>query len=103
MPDASKSDHIVVDFATLRALSEEIEGIIKGLAERLDGLYTRTEKVVLTWNGEARDMFVDSLDKWDRSMQDLEAAQRWLHEVVVNGHVNYDAAHRAVLRGWGGG
>ncbi|MBB5939603.1 WXG100 family type VII secretion target [Streptomyces zagrosensis] len=83
----SDSEHIVVNFSTLRTLSEEIEGILKDLAEKLDALYVRTEKVVLTWNGEARDMFVDSLDNWDRSVQDLEAAQRWLHEVVVTGHV----------------
>ncbi|MER5729654.1 WXG100 family type VII secretion target [Streptomyces sp. NPDC002138] len=100
MPD---DDRITVDFATLRRLSGELESILKTLNEKLDGLYERTTKVVLTWDGEARDAFVDELDKWDRSAQDLVAAQAWLHEVVVKGHLNYDAANRSVLRGWGGG
>ena len=34
---------------------------------------------------------------------DLKATQAWLHEVVVNGHLNYAAANRSVLEGWGGG
>ncbi|MGC9378322.1 hypothetical protein [Streptomyces sp. MH13] len=39
--------------------------------------------------------------EWDRSAADLQAAQAWLHDVVVNGEINYAAAHRAVLRNWG--
>ncbi|KIF68382.1 hypothetical protein HY68_06680 [Streptomyces sp. AcH 505] len=98
MPD---DDHIKVSFATLRELAGELEDILKQLNQRLDSLYDRTEKVVLSWDGQARDAFVDELDTWDRSMQDLQAAQAWLHEVVTTGHANYAAAHRAVLRGWG--
>lgn len=95
-------DNISVDFTTLRELSGQLERILKEVNGRLNSLYDRTEKVVLTWEGDAREMFVESLDRWDRSLEDLEGAQRWLHDVVVNGHVNYDAAHKAVLRGWGG-
>ncbi|WP_328583244.1 WXG100 family type VII secretion target [Streptomyces sp. NBC_00370] len=98
MPD---DDHIKVSFATLRELAGELEDILKQLNQRLDSLYDRTEKVVLSWDGQARDAFVDEFDTWDRSMQDLQAAQAWLHEVVTTGHANYAAAHRAVLRGWG--
>lgn len=94
-------DYIGVNFTTLRELTEELEDILKQLNERLETLYDRTEKVVLSWKGEARDTFVDELDKWDRQMQDLQAAQAWLHEVVTTGHANYAEAHRAVLRGWG--
>lgn len=98
MPD---DDHIKVSFPALRELAGELEDILKQLNQRLDSLYDRTEKVVLSWDGQARDAFVDELDTWDRSMQDLQAAQAWLHEVVTTGHANYAAAHRAVLRGWG--
>ncbi|WP_030542613.1 WXG100 family type VII secretion target [Streptomyces albus] len=98
----SGDDHIEVGFATLRSVSSELEGILKDLNRGLESLYERTEEVVLSWEGEARDMFVDSLDRWDRSLQDLEGAQRWLHEVVTTGHINYSAAHQAVLRGWRG-
>ncbi|MFE6697802.1 WXG100 family type VII secretion target [Streptomyces sp. NPDC057718] len=94
-------DHIGVSFSTLRDLAGELEDILKQLNEKLETLYGRTEKVVLTWEGEARNTFVDELDKWDRQMQDLQAAQAWLHDVVTTGHSNYAAAHQAVLRGWG--
>lgn len=94
-------EHITVNFATLQRLSGDLEDILKKLNERLDLLYGRVEKLVLTWEGEAREVFVDELDKWDRSAQDLQAAQAWLHEVVTKGHINYAAAHQAVLRGWG--
>ncbi|RSS35284.1 WXG100 family type VII secretion target [Streptomyces sp. WAC08241] len=94
---------MAVDFATLRHLSVELEDVLRTLNGKLGQLYERVEKTVLTWEGEARDVFVDELDKWDLSAQDLEAAQAWLHEVVVNGHVTYAAAHKAVLRGWGAG
>lgn len=100
MPD--HDDRITVDFNTLRRLSGELETILKTLNEKLDDLYDRTEKAVLSWDGEARDAFIDQLDKWDRSAQDLKAAQAWLREVVVTGHLNYDAANRSVLQGWGG-
>lgn len=96
-------DHIGVSFGTLQGLTRELEDILRLLNERLEALYSRTEKVALSWEGEARDAFVDELDRWDRQMQDLEAAQKWLHEVVTTGHSNYSAAHRAVLRGWGAG
>ncbi|MEV7955951.1 WXG100 family type VII secretion target [Streptomyces sp. NPDC058316] len=97
----SDDDHIAVDFPTLRNLSADLEEILVKLDEKLTLLYDRAENVVLTWDGEARRTFVDELDKWDRSAQDLQAAQAWLHEIVVTGHTNYVAAHRAVLRGWG--
>lgn len=93
-------DHIGVRFGTLRSLTEELEDVLQQLNKRLDNLYTRTEKVVLTWEGEARNTFVDTLDRWDLEMQDLQAAQRWLHEIATTGQANYSAAHLAVLRGW---
>lgn len=94
-------DHIGVNFGTLGDLATELEDILKQLDSKLETLYQRTEKVVLAWDGEARDAFVDELDQWDRQMRDLQAAQKWLHEVVTNGQANYGSAHRAVLRGWG--
>lgn len=97
----SDDGEIAVNFATLQRLAGEMEDILQDLTAKLETLYGRSERVVLTWQGEAREMFVDTLDRWDRSMQDLEGAERWLHDVVVNGHVNYHAAHKAVLRGWG--
>ncbi|MFD7323216.1 WXG100 family type VII secretion target [Streptomyces sp. NPDC059875] len=96
-------DYIGVSFSTLREAAGELEDILRQLNQRLETLYGRTEKVVLTWRGEAREAFVEELDQWDKQMQDLQAAQAWLHEVVTTGHANYAAAHRAVLRGWGAG
>lgn len=90
-----------IDLGTLKHLSEQLELILKDLNRQLEDLFTRTEKVVLSWEGEARDTCVDHLDRWDLAMQDLEGAQRWLHQMVTTGHLNYAAAHRAVLRGWG--
>ncbi|WP_338900595.1 hypothetical protein WBG99_15410 [Streptomyces sp. TG1A-60] len=55
----------------------------------------------MTW--AAREVFVDKLDEWDRSAEDLQAAQKWLHECATTSHINYAAAHQAVLRGWGAG
>ncbi|TQK52438.1 WXG100 family type VII secretion target [Streptomyces sp. SLBN-118] len=95
-------DYIGVNFATLREAAGELEDILKQLNQRLETLYNRTEKVVLTWKGDAREAFVEELDQWDKQMEDLQATQAWLHEVVTTGHANYAAAHRAVLRGWGG-
>ncbi|WP_019354899.1 WXG100 family type VII secretion target [Streptomyces sp. AA1529] len=103
MSGAHNDDDLAVDFATLKRLSSEMEDILADLTEKLETLWTRSEKVVSHWEGEAREVCVDVLDRWDRSMQDLEGAQRWLHDVVTNGHVNYVSAHRAVLRGWGDG
>ncbi|MFI6093817.1 WXG100 family type VII secretion target [Streptomyces sp. NPDC051218] len=94
-------DRIAVTFATLQSLSGDLEDILRKLNEKLDALYPRVEKVVLSWEGETREAFIDKLDEWDKSAQDLEAAQAWLHDIVVNGHVNYATAHKAVLRGWG--
>ncbi|MGW3728902.1 WXG100 family type VII secretion target [Streptomyces sp. NPDC000851] len=94
-------DHITVSFTTLKELAAELEDILKNLNDRLDELYDRVVPVVLSWEGEAREVFVDKLDEWDRSAQDLQAAQKWLHEIVTSGHINYAAAHQAVLRGWG--
>ncbi|TLQ44992.1 WXG100 family type VII secretion target [Streptomyces marianii] len=99
----SDDDRITVDFATLQRLSGALEEILKALNEKLDLLYERAKKAVLSWDGEAREAFIDELDKWDRSAQDLRAAQAWLHEVVVKGHLNYAAANKSVLQGWGGG
>ncbi|GCB45610.1 WXG100 family type VII secretion target [Streptomyces sp. NL15-2K] len=102
MPTGPASDdHIAVTFSTLHDLATDLEDILKKLNERLDGLYDRVVPVVLSWEGETRDAFVDKLDEWDRSAQDLQAAQKWLHEYVTTGHTNYAAAHQAVLRGWG--
>lgn len=99
----SDDDRITVDFATLQRLSGDLEEILKDLNEKLELLYERAKKAVLSWDGEARQAFIDELDKWDRSAQDLKAAQAWLHEVVVKGHLNYAAANKSVLQGWGGG
>ncbi|MGW7454144.1 WXG100 family type VII secretion target [Streptomyces sp. NPDC054787] len=99
----SEDDRITVDFATLQRLSGDLEAILKDLNEKLELLYERAKKAVLSWDGEARQAFIDELDKWDRSAQDLKAAQAWLHEVVVKGHLNYAAANKSVLQGWGGG
>ena len=101
MPTTADDGHITVTFATLHDLATELEGILKQLNHKLEDLYERVEPVVLSWKGEAREIFVDKLDEWDRSAQDLQAAQKWLHAYVTTGHTNYAAAHRAVLRGWG--
>ncbi|MFB7371145.1 WXG100 family type VII secretion target [Streptomyces sp. NPDC056222] len=100
MPD---EDRITVNFATLQRLSGDLEEILRALNEKLDTLYGRATKVVLSWDGEAREAFIDELDKWSRSADDLKAAQAWLQEVVVKGHLNYAAANKSVLEGWGGG
>ncbi|MFJ9344744.1 WXG100 family type VII secretion target [Streptomyces sp. NPDC101733] len=97
----SGDDGISVDFATQQKLAGDLEAILKTLNEQLDVLYERAEKVVLTWDGEARQAFIDQLDRWDRSAQDLVATQAWLHDIVVNGHHSYANAHKAVLHGWG--
>ncbi|MEW2135803.1 WXG100 family type VII secretion target [Streptomyces sp. NPDC005409] len=97
----SGDDGISVDFATQQKLAGDLEAILKTLNEQLDVLYERAEKVVLTWDGEARQSFIDQLDRWDRSAQDLVATQAWLHDIVVKGHHSYVNAHKAVLRGWG--
>ncbi|MEV5429771.1 WXG100 family type VII secretion target [Streptomyces sp. NPDC052701] len=94
-------DRITVSFATLHELAIELEDILRKLNGKLDDLYDRVVPVVLSWEGEAREVFVDKLDEWDRSAQDLQAAQKWLHDIVTTGHTNYAAAHQAVLRGWG--
>ncbi|MDH6227824.1 WXG100 family type VII secretion target [Streptomyces sp. MJP52] len=104
MPTGSTDDgHITVSFATLSELAAELEDILKKLNSSLDDLHDRVVPVVLSWEGEAREVFVDKLDEWDRSAQDLQAAQKWLHECAITSHVNYAAAHQAVLRGWGAG
>ncbi|MFD5146020.1 WXG100 family type VII secretion target [Streptomyces sp. NPDC058401] len=100
MPD---EDRITVDFATLQRLSGDLEEILGVLNDKLDVLYGQAAKAVLSWEGEARETFIDELDAWSRSADDLKAAQAWLHEVVVKGHLNYAAANRSVLEGWGGG
>ncbi|MBL3670394.1 WXG100 family type VII secretion target [Streptomyces sp. M2CJ-2] len=97
----SDGDHITVSLAGLRELAGELEDILKKLNDKLDDLYDRAVPVVLSWEGEAREVFVDKLDEWDRSAQDLQAAQKWLHACATTSHVNYTAAHQAVLRGWG--
>lgn len=99
---AAPGEYISVSFAALQELAGDLEDILKKLNSKLDGLHDRVVPVVLSWEGEARDVFVDKLDEWDRSAQDLQAAQKWLHEVVTSGQSGYAAAHQAVLRGWGG-
>ncbi|MFC5201273.1 WXG100 family type VII secretion target [Streptomyces kaempferi] len=100
-PGDAADDHIAVSFTTLHEAAAELEDVLNKLNDRLDDLYDRAVPVVLSWEGEAREVFVDKLDEWDRSAQDLQAAQKWLHTYVTTGHTNYAAAHRAVLRGWG--
>ncbi|MEU3553305.1 WXG100 family type VII secretion target [Streptomyces fragilis] len=100
---ADSGDRISVAFSSLEELAGELEDILRQLNSKLGELYERVQPVVLSWEGEAREVFVDKLDDWDRSAQDLEAAQKWLHELVVTGRTNYMLAHQAVLRGWGAG
>ncbi|QNE74344.1 WXG100 family type VII secretion target [Streptomyces finlayi] len=72
MPD---EDRITVNFATLQQLSGDLEGILRVLNEKLDTLYERTAKAMLSWDGEAREAFIDELDKWSHSAGDLKATQ----------------------------
>ncbi|PZT69258.1 WXG100 family type VII secretion target [Streptomyces sp. SW4] len=103
MSTGSESDeYISVSFTALQELAGDLEDILKKLNSKLDGLYDRVVPVVLSWQGETREVFVEKLDEWDRSAQDLQLAQKWLHEVVTTGHSGFTAAHLAVLRGWGG-
>ncbi|MEU8971429.1 WXG100 family type VII secretion target [Streptomyces monashensis] len=99
MSTGAEDAHITVSFATLHELAGELEDILKHLNRKLDDLYRRAEPVVLSWKGEAREIFIEKLDEWDHSAQDLQAAQKWLHAYVTTGHANYAAAHEAVLRG----
>ncbi|MHB9857992.1 WXG100 family type VII secretion target [Streptomyces sp. YIM S03343] len=102
MSDGTVSgEQITVSFGALQELATDLEDILKKLNEKLEELYGRVEPVVLSWTGEAREVFVEKLDEWERSAQDLEAAQKWLHDFVTTGRLNYAAAHQAVLRGWG--
>ncbi|GAA4028785.1 WXG100 family type VII secretion target [Streptomyces plumbiresistens] len=98
---SAPDEDISVSFDALTELAADLQDILKQLNGKLDDLYDQVVPVVLSWQGETRDVFVDKLDEWDRSAQDLQAAQTWLHEVVTSGHSGYAAAHLAVLRGWG--
>ncbi|MFE4049554.1 WXG100 family type VII secretion target [Streptomyces sp. YIM B13518] len=99
--EPSGDDRITVSFASLQELAGELEDILKKLNDKVDDLYGRVVPVVLSWEGQAREVFVDKLDEWDRSAQDLQAAQKWLHACATTSQANYTAAHQAVLRGWG--
>ena len=99
---SAEGDYIAVSFGTLEHLTVELDDILKQLNGQLNDLYTRLVPVVASWQGEAREVFLRELDKWDTSARDLQAAHKWLHEVVTSGHRGYAAAHSAVLRGWGG-
>ncbi|MEU0342462.1 hypothetical protein ABZ092_26755 [Streptomyces bobili] len=67
MPTGSTDDgHITVSFATLRELAAELEDILKKRNGSLDELHDRVVPVVLSWEGEAREVFVEKLDEWDR-------------------------------------
>ncbi|OIJ65448.1 WXG100 family type VII secretion target [Streptomyces mangrovisoli] len=100
--DSPEGDRTTVSFGTLEHLTAELDDILKQLDGRLEDLYRRLKPVVASWQGEAREVFLQELDKWDTSARDLQAAQAWLHEAVTSGHRGYAAAHGAVLRGWGG-
>ena len=50
-------DHIAVSFSTLHELAVELEDILKKLNGKLDDLYDCVEPVVLSWKGEAREIF----------------------------------------------
>ncbi|GHF91050.1 WXG100 family type VII secretion target [Streptomyces griseosporeus] len=100
--DSAEYDYIAVSFGTLEHLTAELDDILRQLDGQLEDLYTRLAPVVASWRGEARDVFLGELDAWDASARDLQAAQKWLHEVVTSAHLGYAAAHRAVMRGWGG-
>ncbi|MDI3417933.1 WXG100 family type VII secretion target [Streptomyces luteolus] len=97
----SDDGHITVDFAKLRDVSIELEDILRQLNGRLQTLYDKVEPIVLAWEGQTREIFVDKLDEWDHSAQDLQAAQTRLHAIVTHGQANYSSAQQAVLRGWG--
>ncbi|MGV9313096.1 WXG100 family type VII secretion target [Streptomyces sp. NPDC003691] len=104
MPTGSADDsRITVSFADLFELAAELEDIVAKLNSSLDDLHDRVVPVVLAWEGEAREVFVEKLDEWDRSAQDLQAVQKWLHECATTSNINYAAAHQTVLRGWGAG
>ncbi|MGV4985044.1 WXG100 family type VII secretion target [Streptomyces sp. NPDC001709] len=98
---SAEDDYIAVSFGTLEHLTAELDDILKQLDGQLEDLYARLAPVVASWQGETREVFLRELDKWDTSARDLQAAHKWLHEVVTSGHRGYAAAHRAVLRGWG--
>ncbi|MFD5554821.1 WXG100 family type VII secretion target [Streptomyces sp. NPDC127068] len=56
MPSAAGDDRITVRLADLQRLAGELEDIIGKLNERLDELHDRVVPVVLSWDGEAREV-----------------------------------------------
>ncbi len=93
---------IGADLATLETVSGEISDMLKELTQHLGAVHAQAERVVNTWQGEARDACKEALDRWNASIGELKSAQENLHDIVVTGHANYRAAGSALVRGWGG-
>ena len=101
MTTGAGDDHITAHLATLQQLAGDLEDILKQLNGRLDDLYDRVTRSCCPGGARPARCSSTSWRSGTGQPQDLQAAQKWLHEVVTTGHTNYAAAHRAVLRGWG--
>ncbi len=62
---------IKITYGTVTAAAQDIRSTAKDLESQLNALSARVEKVVATWEGDARDAYRAKQKGWDTNVQGL--------------------------------
>jgi early secretory antigenic target protein ESAT-6 len=67
MPDGS----IKVDYATIHGAADDCSSTVKQLGSQFDQLKSDLNPLITTWEGDAKDAYLNAQKQWDDKFADL--------------------------------
>jgi len=85
---------IKITYGTVVAAADDIRNAAKDLESQLEALNSRVQKVVGTWDGEAREAFHAKHQGWDANVRGLRSTL----DAIANGLDNAAAGYQRTDR-----
>jgi len=89
------TDKIVVSFAALHQAAGDIQSAVHSMREQLGQAEDTAKPLVATWDGEAKDAYLQRQQKWTQAANDLATMLDQIKKAVEESAAHFqDTEHR---------
>ncbi|MGW6914066.1 WXG100 family type VII secretion target [Kitasatospora sp. NPDC054939] len=95
------SDHILVNFETVRSAGSEVRSTAQRINQQLEELKSGVKKIAASWEGAAQQGYQAQQQKWDTSAADLQQVLQTIGTTLDKAAESYQTTENANKGLWG--
>ncbi|MGW4895756.1 WXG100 family type VII secretion target [Kitasatospora sp. NPDC004240] len=88
------SDHILVNFETVRGAGSEVRSTAQRIDQQLSELKSGVQKIASTWEGAAQQGYQAHQQKWDQRATDLQQVLQQIASTLDKAAESYQSTER---------